>query len=200
MKKSLVFCMAVILALTLVACTDRDGGNDTTSPDSDKSTESNIVDTEKDSSFNETEKETEKNTEGADTSKEDESRSDLSNENREFTLRSDTGTGLNLVVKYDKQKNSDGSITVDADIYLESYSLSVTARGNTNYLKIGDESFYFSTDAIDYKGESKKEFKLASHKFNVSGENVDVYAVWNFNGSYSDKPISAVIINTKITL
>lgn len=191
--------MALILSLTLVACKNNNGGNETTSPDTGKSTEAIIKDTADESSAKETEKVTEKNTEAADTT-EDESRSNVSGDNREYTLRSDTGTGLNLVVKYDKQKNSDGSVTVDADIYLESYSLSVTARGNTNYLKIGDETFYFSTDAIDYKGEAKTEFKLASHKFNVSGETADVSAVWNFNGTYSDKPISTVKIDTNITL
>ena len=117
-------------------------------------------------------------------------------------LMSDTGTSLNLIVRYTCEKNDDGTVTVNANISLESYALNVTARNNSNYLKVGDETFYFSTDAIDYKGDTKTEFDLGSHTFTVKadGGTVPVYAVWHFNGTYNDKPINSIIIDSEITL
>ena len=117
-------------------------------------------------------------------------------------LRSDTGTQLNMILEYDVAKNENGSYTVDATLKLESYSLNVTARGNSNYIKIGDENFYFSTEAINYSGTEKTTFTLSTHRFTVSGgkTEVPVYAIWYFNGTYNDAPLAAVVIDGKITL
>lgn len=117
-------------------------------------------------------------------------------------LRSDSGTQLNMILEYDVAKNGDGSYTVDATLKLESYSLRVTARDNSNYIKIGDENFYYSTEEINYSGTEKTTFTVATHKFtvNADGGELPVYAVWYFNGTYNNKPLSAIIIDGKITL
>lgn len=118
-------------------------------------------------------------------------------------ITSDSGTKLNLVVEYSTQKASDGSYTVYCDLLLESYSLSVTARNNTlNYIKVGDETCHFATDAINYDGNAKTEFYLGSYTFNVDGNTSEVplKAVWTFNGVYSGTSISTLEIDTTIVL
>lgn len=117
-------------------------------------------------------------------------------------LRSNTGTQLNMILEYDVAKNENGSYTVDATLKLESYSLNVTARGNSNYLKIGDENYYYATEAINYSGAEKTTFTLASHRFTVSAgqTEVPVYAIWYFNGTYNDAPLAAIVIDGSITL
>ena len=96
----------------------------------------------------------------------------------------------------------DGFRKIHVDVYIESYSLYVTARGNTNYVRVGDETCYFSTDAISYDGTAKKMTHVASHTFTTDTDNatLPIYALWNFNGVYSDKPISAIIVENTINL
>ena len=118
------------------------------------------------------------------------------------TIASDTGTGLNLVIEYSVGEKIDGFREIHVDVYIESYSLNVTARGNTNYVRVGDETCYFSTDAISYDGTAKKMTHVASHTFTTDTDNatLPIYALWNFNGVYSDKPISAIIVENTINL
>ena len=118
------------------------------------------------------------------------------------TISSDTGTGINLVVEYSVGEKMDGVRKITVDVFIEHYSLNVTARTNTNYVRVGDETLYFSTDAISYDGTEKMMTKVATHTFTTTTDNgtIPIYALWNFNGVYSDKPISAIIVENNIQL
>ena len=118
------------------------------------------------------------------------------------TISSNTGTGLNLVIEYSVGEKINGARKITVDVYIEHYSLNVTARGNTNYVRVGDETLYFSTDAITYDGTAKKMTKVASHIFTTTTDNntLPIYALWNFNGVYSDKTISAIIVENNVEL
>ena len=117
-------------------------------------------------------------------------------------ITSDTGTGINLVIEYTVGAKQGSTRTVEVKVYLESYSLNVGARGNTNYVRVGDETIYFSTEAISYDGTAKKVTQFAAHTFTTDTTNstLPIYALWNFNGVYSGKPISAIIIENNIEL
>lgn len=194
MKKSLSLILtALLLAISLVSCgpsSEPEGtGSQTDTPTetpTEKPTEQIQVPTEQ-----ATEAPTEQGT----------AKPDSTPEGIKY-LRSDTGTQLNMILEYDVAKNDNGSYTVDATLKLESYSLNVTARGNSNYLKIGDENYYFATEAINYSGAEKTTFTLSSHRFTVSGaeKEVPVYAIWYFNGTYNDAPLAAIVIDGTITL
>lgn len=194
MKKSLSLILtALLLAASLVSCGPSAEPNDTgsqtdtpTETPTEKPTEQIQVPTEKN-----TESPTEQGT----------SKPDGTPEGIKY-LRSDTGTQLNMILEYDVAKNENGSYTVDATLKLESYSLNVTARGNSNYLKIGDENYYYATEAINYSGAEKTTFTLASHRFTVSAGQTEVlvYAIWYFNGTYNDAPLAAIVIDGTITL
>lgn len=162
--------------------------------------------TEQNSGDNKTEEPT---TDGITTEEQtsDEETSDLGDDSTQSqkekkTITSDTGTGLNLVIEYTVGDKIDGARKIDIEVYIESYSLNVTARGNTNFVRVGDETLYFSTDAISYNGTEKKLTRVVSHTFTTMTDNetLPIYAMWNFNGVYSDKPISAIIIENNIEL
>lgn len=198
MKKSISLILTVVfLTLSLAACSDNNMTTETptsTAAATEKPTEK-PTEAPTEQMQAPTEQATEVPTEGK------KPESDEAPEGLKY-LRSDTGTQLNMILEYDVAKNEDGSYTVDATLKLESYSLNVTARGNSNYVKIGDENFYFATDAINYSGAEKTTFTLASHRFSVSKDKteVPVYAIWYFNGTYNDAPLATIVIDGKITL
>ncbi len=202
MKKQTVFCtlLATLLAASLVSCARdvNENGSDMTD-----NTET-ITETQIETSSSE-----ETRLEGQSESSSESQTESVTTEDQKapieedlFVVKSDTGTSLNLIVKYSVENNADGSKTVLARIGLESGALSVTARSNSNYLRIGDETYYFSTEAINYKGDAKTTFDFGSHSFTLPAgkDSFELEAVWYFNGVYSDKPIAAINIDTKIEL
>ena len=179
------------LALTFAACTN----NVDTSDDGD------IEDgTTTDGGENNTTDNTQGGNNDDQGAEDNDTEDNISTETKRIT--SDTGTGINLVIEYSVGAIQNGSRKIDVTLYLESYSISVTARGNTNYVRVGDETVYFSTDAISYDGTEKKLTRFAEHTFTVNTDNdtVPIYALWHFNGVYSGKPISAIIIENNIEL
>lgn len=197
MKRSLSLVLTVVfLALALVACggsemseTGTESNSDTQTPtQTEAPTDSEMPD----------QSDTES---GTDTDSESESESSEAPKTLKY-LRSDTGTQLNMVLEYDVAENGNGGYTVDATLKLECYSLNVTARPNSNYIRVGDENYYFSTEAISYDGEEMTTFTLGTHRFEISTKDseIPVYAIWYFNGVYNDKPITAVIIDGAIEL
>ncbi len=118
-------------------------------------------------------------------------------------LYSDSGTQLNLVVEYWFEEGEDGKTSLHTDVMLESYSLSVTSRNNTqNYIKVGEQTQYFATDAINYDGKEQKYFKLGSFVFVIGEEakKLPIEAAWSFNGTYNDQAISRLIIEDEIMI
>lgn len=206
MKKSLSLILAALLIiLSLAGCAGRE---DSTQKPSDEPTET-PTQPSTDNSTNApdekpTEPSSEESTEGNTDNSDNPNNPDDSDNKPEGIryLRSDTGTQLNMILEYDVAKNENGSYTIDVTLKLESYSLNVTARGNTNYIKIDDENFYFSTEAINYSGNEKTTFTLATHRFSVDStkEKVPVYAIWYFNGTYNNSPLATVVIDGEITL
>lgn len=117
-------------------------------------------------------------------------------------LKSDTGTQLNMILEYEVMENDEGKSVLDVVLKLESYSLTVTGRDNTNCIRIGNESFYFATEAINYNGTEQATFTIAEHEFELEGgeREIPVYAIWHFNGTYNQKPLATILIDDKIIL
>ncbi len=197
MKKSLSLILtALIVSLAMVSC----GGNGEMSTEGQtQSSTENVTDAPTDAP---TEKPTEAPTEKPTEAPTEKPSSPAERPAGMKYIKSDTGTQLNMIMEYDVAKNENGTYTVDATLKLESYALNVSARGNSNYVKIGDENFYFSTEAINYSGKEFTSFTLATHRFEVnsSESEVPVYAIWYFNGKYNDAPLATIVIDGKISL
>ena len=199
--------MFLCLTLCFVACGNNvdasddgviDDGTTTNMPDDGTTTDDGITDSNQENNTTE-------NSDDNQGGNNEEQPNDSTNDNatsETVRITSDTGSKINLVVEYTVKSKTGNTREIDVVVYLESYSVNVTARGNTNYVRIGDETFYFSTDAISYDGTAKKLTKFAEHTFTVttSNDTLPIYALWNFNGVYSEKPISAIIIENTINL
>ncbi len=136
MKKLSLLCILACIVLVFVSCANNnnvdgsdDGiidGKDTTAKLPDK-LENDTTDDEKDTTDNQDGQQT------TDDKKNDETEAPGDDGNIEEvktkTIASDTGTGLNLVVEYTVGAKQNGSRSIDVAVYLESYSLNVTARG-----------------------------------------------------------------------
>ncbi|MBO6159425.1 MAG: hypothetical protein J6P72_09265 [Firmicutes bacterium] len=115
------------------------------------------------------------------------------------SFSSDTGTALNLLVKWAAKQNPEGTYTVSLQFYLGCGSLFVNAR-DINTLTVvtskGETSFPFNTDEVDKADESYSEVYVGKTFFTIPEADmkngVTVYANWVFMGTYSGKEIDAI--------
>ncbi len=118
---------------------------------------------------------------------------------------SDTGTALNLIVKWAASYVSDDSLDVTFQFYLSTYSLQVSDRsGNKLEIKTpsGVETYSFTTKEINKKDNKLESIYLGQTIAQLSKEEftsgVDVKATWDFRGSYSDKALPEIVAEGKI--
>lgn len=113
------------------------------------------------------------------------------------TLRSDTGTKLNLVADIAAYED-DGRVKVVIEISLEHYSLSVRSR--TCSLVIGDETVVFSADAISYSGSSTKTVLYTYEGSFDNGQTLDIFVEYPYNGTYGGTEIDDIRVIGQVTL
>lgn len=116
---------------------------------------------------------------------------------------SDTGTSLNLWLDWSIETLEDGSYKVSAVSYLDSYSLFCGKRTNSNRMVIGDTPFVYSTPAMNYSADSGRHHtKFAEFSVVYEAEELPdtltISADWLFNGTYSGKSISTIVVEAVI--
>ena len=228
MKKILLtlsaFVLTLSLAVVLAACTPENNGSSTNKPskdtltsESDSQSSLNSTESSKDDQASDT------NTPTQDSSSDSGTGSDSSNdtssnppssdadttpdtppsppavEGTSGILRSDSGTSLNLSLKYTISE-SGGKRTIKVEIGLDTYALYVSARSKTNKLIIDGVEYTFASDAIDYEGTAKTYIELYTDTFELSGNSnkIPVHAEWRFNGNYAGTDIDSLVIDAEI--
>ncbi len=118
---------------------------------------------------------------------------------------SDTGTALNLVVKWTAVRGSDSTYTVDFEFYLECYTLYVGARkDNTLSVATGGSSteYKFASDSVDRSESAKGTVKIGEKEIRLTeselAEGAKVEAVWKFKGSYSGTDLPVVTASGEV--
>ncbi len=113
------------------------------------------------------------------------------------TLRSQSGTSLNLVMHY-TFINTSGKNTVKLEIGLDTYALSVSARTNT--ITVDGKEYKYNSDAIAYTGASKTYIKLFEGTFDIEGNSgkLPIKAEWSFKGEYAGQKIDKLTIDSVI--
>lgn len=106
------------------------------------------------------------------------------------SIRSDTGTDLNLVADWEAYSAGDNSMTLAVTLYAESYSLTCRAIFDGAVVTIDGSDIVFDTAAVEYSGDELHKSELGSVSVTMPlGEDgtltVPISAVWNFGGSYS---------------
>ena len=118
---------------------------------------------------------------------------------------SNTGTALNLIVKWAANYSSDDSLDVTFHFYLSTYSLQVSDRtGNKLEVKTpsGVETYTFTSKEINKKDNKLESVFIGQTTVQLSKEEFesgsDVKATWDFRGSYSDKSLPEVVAEGKV--
>lgn len=112
-------------------------------------------------------------------------------QNGEF--RSDTGTYINIVVKWTVTGSGDTK-TLKLDTYVESYALVTGDRTSDVVFNVGGNVSYASSKAIRLDNVPLTQTFLGSTSVDVtSGTDVPVNVTWHFNGTYSNQNIATIV-------
>lgn len=106
-------------------------------------------------------------------------------------IRSDSGTYLNLLVKWNL---TDGETpTLKLDVYVTSYALVTGESSSSVVVNVGGNISYVPTKSLNLTNTSLEETYLGSSSVEVTpGTDVPVNVTWNFNGTYSGKNVAAI--------
>ena len=106
-------------------------------------------------------------------------------------IRSDSGTYLNLLVKWNL---TDGeTATLKLDVYVTSYALVTGESSSSVVVNVGGNISYVPTKSLNLTNTSLEETYLGSSSVEVTpGTDVPVNVTWNFNGTYSGKDVAAI--------
>lgn len=104
----------------------------------------------------------------------------------EGSARSNTGTGLNMVVSWtaDFAPGADtGTLTVE--VSAESYSFFTSALYDAVELTVNGETYKTSSAAVSYDGKELVTSPIASFTIEIPRGSVSYAVVWHYKGSYS---------------
>ena len=106
-------------------------------------------------------------------------------------IRSDSGTYLNLLVKWNL---TDGETpTLKLDVYVTSYALVTGESSSSVVVNVGGNISYVPTKSLNLTNTSLEETYLGSSSVEVTpGTDVPVNVTWNFNGTYRGKDVAAI--------
>ena len=106
-------------------------------------------------------------------------------------IRSDSGTYLNLLVKWNL---TDGETpTLKLDVYVTSYALVTGESSSSVVVNVGGNISYVPTKSLNLTNTSLEQTYLGSSSVEVTpGTDVPVNVTWNFNGTYSGKDVAAI--------
>ena len=121
------------------------------------------------------------------------------------SFASDTETAINLVTKWAANSKGDGTYEVKFQFFLDCYSIQVGERTG-NKLKIkapsGDKELTFKSPMIVKEKPEKGEIFVGDAIVDLTKEDleagVDVTAVYDFKGSYSDKELPEITAEGKV--
>ena len=109
------------------------------------------------------------------------------------SFRSDTGGWLNIIVKYNVERNGNEA-KLKLDAYVESYSLETAKRMDDVVFTVGGVTVKESSGPINISDNSQKtETLLGSAEFDVTpGSDVRADVWWYFLGTYGGESLDIV--------
>ena len=108
---------------------------------------------------------------------------------------------LVMIVKFDCQAESDGSVTVDRDIGLETYAIKCGARPDTGEITINGVTHNFSTEALSHSGITKEFIPLTTYTYRSAPEETSclIDVSWSFNGVHGGTRIDDLTAGALLT-
>ena len=116
------------------------------------------------------------------------------------SFRSNTGTGLNLVVDWAVTGGDGESASVTFVYYAESYSFYCSPLYNSLELTANGETHAASSPNISYDGKDQIRTQLASFTVTLPRGQNAVSAVWHYRGTYSKTELEDITASATITL
>ena len=107
--------------------------------------------------------------------------------NASGTLRSNTGTSLNIVA--DWQLNG---TTLTVNVSAESYSLYSQGAWHAGEVTVGGQTYYFDTQAIEYDGPGQGTNPLGSVTINNVSLGAAISVSWHFRGTYGGTELETI--------
>lgn len=110
---------------------------------------------------------------------------------RSGSFRSDTGTGLNLLVEWSAYALS-GNYQVDVAVSALSYGFYTDALYDSITITVGGKSVVVSSPKVSYDGDELVTTPLVSHSLDADPGIVPISVVWNYKGSYSGVELESI--------
>ena len=112
---------------------------------------------------------------------------------------SDSGTWLNVLVRWESFSDTDGKTKLNLDIYAQSYSLHTGQRSDDIVIKVGGTTYYATSVAVTSDVDTLTETYLASKTVEIT-PNVDVpvTVTWYFNGTYSNQQLTTITASSTL--
>ena len=107
--------------------------------------------------------------------------------NASGTLRSDTGTSLNIVADWELRG---GTLTVS--VSAESYSLQSVGAWHAGSVTVGGQTYYFDTQAISYDGPGQGLNPLGSVTIQNVSAGSAIEVAWHFRGTYGGVELETI--------
>lgn len=124
------------------------------------------------------------------------------NESGVFT--SDTGTTLNMSVKWNIVSANDSELTLSLDVVLTSYALNV--RSHTGNIRVCGENHPFTSAPVNITENNRLvDTVIYSTKITVPAERGETVAIpisvsWDFGGVYHNTQIAAITADSTLTV
>ena len=110
------------------------------------------------------------------------------------TLRSNTGTGLNIVADW-----SLSGTTLTVKVSAESYSLYSQGAWHAGSVTVGGQTYYFDTQAIEYDGPSLGTHELGSVTISGVSAPAQIEVGWHFQGTYGGTELDTITASGTIS-
>ena len=109
------------------------------------------------------------------------------------SLRSDTGTGLNIVVDWTLTPGASGA-TLAFTVSTESYSLYNNGAWHALSVQVGGSTYEFDTEAISCDGPGLETNELSTGTIQLSSSDIPaaVTVNWHFQGSYGGTELETI--------
>ena len=120
------------------------------------------------------------------------------------SFRSDTGTGLELIVEWSAQRSSGDSAVISVSLWAESYSMHCSAIPYGAALTIGGETYTFDTAAVANDEPDIVRTELGSTSVTVQtdgdgGFDAEAGLAWRFGGSYGGEELEEITASGRIS-
>ena len=118
------------------------------------------------------------------------------------SFKSNTETGLNMIVEYSAEALGDGTSRVNVTVRIEHFAWHYNGYPSAITVTVGNETVYFSSPTVnsDTLVMETEDLGTKSVTLPQSGGTVNLKAVWTYGGQYSEKQLDIVSCEGLISL